>query len=450
MNDRLRSRLGRRGERPRGPTPREEAPIPAERSAVLDELRRRMEKIAARRRDEGQTSPPAPPRVGEGKEGTARSPSGGEVSTGGREVSLPGAEAETPFGPLHVRTAVYPPDHRHGREPIGPFLRAAPHLAALGRLAAIADLPPGGALFLDTETTGLAGGTGTLPFLIGTARFLPDGALEVEQLLCRDPSEERAQLDRLVPRLAAATHLVTFNGRAFDMPLVNTRFVMNRLASPGAGLPHLDLLHVARRVFGRRLDDRSLGALERAVLGLERVGDIPGAEIPAAYVAWLRGGPADAMRAILEHNALDLVALAALGGLIARMYADPEAVEHAADHLGLAKAAFACGHAEAGDRHLEGAAGWGRGDDRAAALRMAAAEASRRREFERAKELLLELVAAEPFDAPAHLALAKLFEHRLKEYDRAAHHAARAAEAEGEDASTRRLERLKRKGSRCD
>ena len=447
MTSRLQERLERRGgERPRGsePGPAPEAPIPEGRSAVIEELRRRMERIAARTsfpaRDE--TSPPL------GSQGVPDLPSPNRGGVGG-EV-LPGDAVDTPFGPAHLRRVAYPAGHRHGREPIDGFRGAGPHLAALARLPALAALVPEGAVFLDTETTGLAGGTGTLPFLVGVARFDAAGALVVEQLLCRDPSEERAQLELLVERLRGATHLVTFNGRAFDLPLVSTRFVMHRLASPAHGLPHLDLLHVARRVFGRRLDDRSLGSLERAVLGFERVGDIPGAEIPAAYGAWLRGGPAAPMIAILEHNALDLVALAALGGLLARLYADPDAVEHAADHLGLAKAAFAFGHRDAGDRHLAGATAWGGGDDKATALHMAAAEAGRRRDFARAEVLLLELVAIEPHDALAHLALAKLYEHRLKDYDRAALHAARAAEAEGEDASTRRLERLKRKGSRCE
>jgi uncharacterized protein len=436
VTSRFKSRLERRkGERPRElqpqsqhepqPQPEQavEAPISENRSAVLDELRRRMERIAARSRP--VVSPPS-------EKEEAR--------------ELPGAEVETAFGPVHVRTVTYPRGHRHGREPIDAFLEAGEHLAALAKLPKLADAEPSGALFLDTETTGLAGGTGTLPFLVGVARFDENGALIVEQFLCRDPSEERAQLELLIPRLMAATHLVTFNGRAFDMPLVNTRFVMHRLSNPGYALMHLDLLHVARRIFGRRLDDRSLGSLERAVLGFQRVGDIPGAEIPAAYGAFLRGGPVAPMVAILEHNALDLVALAALGGLLARMYADPEAVEHAADHLGLARAAFAFGQREMGDRHLADAAEFGRGDDKTTALHMAAAEATKRRDFERARDLLLEIVASQTGDAFAHLALAKLYEHRLEDTERAAYHAVRAAEAEGEDASIRRLERLRRKG----
>jgi hypothetical protein len=223
---------------------------------------------------------------------------------------------------------------------------------------------------------------------------------------------------------------------------------MHRLANPGSALPHLDLLHVARRIFGRRLDDRSLGALEAAVLDFRRVDDIPGHAIPAAYGDFLRGGPVGPMVAILEHNAMDLVALAALGGVLARMYTDPESVEHAADHLGLARAAFAFGQSDTGWRHLDGAAERALGGDRAVALHMAAAEASRRREWEKARDLLLEVAAAEPDDGLAHLALAKLYEHRFHDFAAAAKHAARAAIVEGEEASERRLARLERKGWR--
>jgi hypothetical protein len=436
MVSRLRTRLERRGagqEAADGPS----AGDRTGRTAVIDELRRRIERIAARAAP-GPTAETRPPATAAAAAPEAEA----EAERGG---GLPGAIERTAFGPVHLRCAEYPPGYRHGSAPADAFLGAGPGLAALARLPDLAGIAARGALFVDTETTGLAGGTGTLPFLVGLGRF-EGGAFAIEQILCRDPSEERAQLELLRQRLASAACLVSFNGRAFDLPLLNTRFVMHRLANPGYALPHLDLLHVARRVFGRRLDDRSLGALEDAVLGFRREGDIPGHAIPAAYADFLRGGPTGPMRAILEHNAMDLVALAALGGVLALMYADPESVEHAADHLGLARSAFASGESDTGFRHLDGAAARGLGADRAAALHMAAAEASRRREWEKARDLLREIVASEPDDALAHLALAKLHEHRFRDFASAARHAARAAAAEGAEATARRLARLERKG----
>lgn len=425
MVNRLKSRLERRGaDRPDTPA----APEAAERSAIIDDLRRRMERIAAR--------------------GEGHAPERAAAPAARRAEGLPGTAVQTEHGPVHVREIAYALKHRHGEAPIDAFLGAGPALAVLSRAPDLTDAAAAGALFIDTETTGLSGGTGTLPFLVGVGRFVDGRGLVVEQFLCRDPSEERAQLELVRERLAAATYLVSFNGRAFDAPLLNTRFVMQRLSNPGYARPHLDLLHVARRIFGRRLDDRSLGALEAAVLGFRRVGDIPGAEIPAAYAAFLRGGPIEQMVAILEHNALDLVALAALGGVLARMYADPESVEHAADHLGLARAAFDFGQRDAGWRHLDGAAERAEGADRAAALHMAAVEASRRREFERARDLLLEITATEPDDGFAQLALAKLYEHRFRDLAAAGRHALRAAVVEGEEASARRISRLERKGWR--
>jgi len=425
MVNRLKSRLERRaGDREDAPAT-EGAP---DRAAIIDDLRRRIDRIAAREAQSGPEEVPTPaPR---------------------REGGLPGGAEQTEFGPVHVRIAMYEHGYRHGNAPMDAFVGAGQALAALARLPALDGAAAGGALFIDTETTGLAGGTGTLPFLVGIGRFVEGCDFLVEQFLCRDPSEERAQLERVRDRLAAATCLVSFNGRAFDLPLLNTRFVMHRLANPAYALPHLDLLHVARRIFGRRLDDRSLGALEVAVLGFRREGDIPGHAIPAAYADFLRGGPLEPVIAILEHNAMDLVALAALGGLLARMYDDPESVDHAADHLGLARSAFAFGQSDTGFRHLDGAAERGFGADKTAALFMAAAEASRRREWERARDLLLEVVDAEPDDALAHLGLAKLYEHRFRDLAAAARHALRAAVAEGEEASEHRLARLVRKGWR--
>jgi len=238
---------------------------------------------------------------------------------------------------------------------------------------------------------------------------------------------------------------VSFNGRSFDLPLINTRFIINRTVNPAVGIPHLDLLHVSRRIFSRRLSDRSLGNLEQVIMNCHRIGDITGADIPAAYGDYLRGGPADRIVSILDHNTLDIVALAALGGILERMYTDPEAVAHAADHLGLAKSAFHVGHGDRGFAHLSRADSAGEGSDRQDALHLLARQSAKRGDFATAEKTWLQLLDRFPDDATAHLALAKHHERRTKDYDRALIHARRTAQAEGEDACAHRVARIERR-----
>ena len=176
--------------------------------------------------------------------------------------------------------------------------------------------------FLDTETTGLAGGTGTLVFQIGLARWR-DGALDVAQyLLCRVEGEA-PMLDHARNWLAGVRTMVTFNGKSFDAPLLATRYRLAVSRDPFSTLRHLDLLHPARRAFARRLDDCRLGTLERSLLGLEREGDLPGHEAPRAWFDWLRRGESVALARVLEHNRLDLLSLAALLPVLHDCYRDP-------------------------------------------------------------------------------------------------------------------------------
>ena len=198
----------------------------------------------------------------------------------------------------------------------------------MGRLAVLANDPAlrgldyRRALFLDTETTGLAGGTGTVAFLIGLGWFEGDGFV-TQQLFARDYAEERATLLHLRERLAGREFLVSFNGKAFDANLLATRFIMNRLPDPLSGLPHLDLLHPARRLLSHRLADRRLSALETSILGFEREGDIPGSEIPQRYFDWLRRRDGRLMADVFEHNRLDILSLAALAAHLVELI-DPD------------------------------------------------------------------------------------------------------------------------------
>src|SRR5580693_8175297 len=175
-------------------------------------------------------------------------------------------------------------------------------------------------LFLDTETTGLAGGTGTYPFLVGIA-WWDAGGLEVEQFFMRDFSEEHSLLHELAARLADRPVLVTFNGKSFDWPLLENRFTMTRSISTPRLAAHLDLLHPARALWKLRLGSVRLIELERRVLDASRLGwhredDVSSSLIPQYYFDYLRGGSSEPLVGVVRHNQMDLRGLAALFGKI--------------------------------------------------------------------------------------------------------------------------------------
>lgn len=179
-------------------------------------------------------------------------------------------------------------------------------------------------LFLDTETTGLAGGTGTYAFLVGIA-WWDAGGLEVEQFFMRDHSEEHSLLVALAERMAERRVLVTFNGKSFDWPLLETRYRMTRTIRPPKPRAHLDFLHPARNLWRLRLGSVRLPELERGVLGWNRGVDIDSSLIPSIYFDFLRGGSPDPLVPIFQHNQMDLRGLAGLAAHTVSLLADPEA-----------------------------------------------------------------------------------------------------------------------------
>jgi uncharacterized protein YprB with RNaseH-like and TPR domain len=188
-------------------------------------------------------------------------------------------------------------------------LTAASHAAPLVSVAA-ARAP---FLFFDLETTGLNGGAGTRAFLVGCGWFDEDGSFATEQHLLIEYASERAMLGAVARQLSEAGALVSFNGKSFDAPVLETRYLFHRLTPPCAPLPHVDVLHPARRFWGRDDDvGCSLVSLEQQVLGARRTGDVPGFEIPARYFQFIRTGDARPLAAVIEHNRLDLLSLAGL------------------------------------------------------------------------------------------------------------------------------------------
>jgi hypothetical protein len=251
------------------------------------------------------------------------------------ERVLGGEVLDTGEGTLLRVRRDYPLAHRHGRWPLDGLLRAP--LPLLSRLAHL-DAPvaePERLLFLDTETTGLAGGTGTYAFLVG-AGFVEDGRFVVVQYFMRDLDEEPALLAALAPVLARASGIVTFNGGGFDLPLLETRFILARRRWPSM-LPHLDLLRPARRVWTACFEDCRLATLERAVLGVQREDDVAGALIPALYFDYLRRRRAAPLARVFAHNRDDVLSLAALLGWFGAALAEPVPALSPAEWAGLGR-----------------------------------------------------------------------------------------------------------------
>jgi uncharacterized protein len=231
------------------------------------------------------------------------------------EGLLDGAVEENERGRLLVVRRRFPVDHRHGDQSLLAARDAAPR--ALSLLArAGADLAEGGRLlYLDTETTGLAGGTGTYAFLVGVGFFDGDH-FEVRQLFMRDLDEEPALLTHLEEIFQRFDGFVTYNGSGFDLPLLETRFVLGRRRFPGTVF-HVDLLGPARRLWSDRLADCRLGTVEQHALRFTRDDDMPGALIPTVYFEYLRRKRPDELPRVFEHNRHDILSLAALTGWVA-------------------------------------------------------------------------------------------------------------------------------------
>ena len=336
------------------------------------------------------------------------------------ERVVPGRFQETPHGEVYVVEKRYPLEHQHG---CATLRITAPLriIAEWAREPCLADVELDTFVFLDTETTGLAGGTGTYAFLVGVGRY--DGQeFHLAQFFMRDPVEEPALLAALTEFLQPCQALVTFNGKGFDVPLLNARYIANGEQSPLASLAHLDLLPLARRLWRPRLPSRALGYLEEHILGLVRdQEDVPGWVIPSLYFGYLRSGDARSMKSVFYHNAVDVLSLAALLSHIAELLDDPlnGAVVHGLDlvamgkmfeNLGrLGKAAQLYKHGLAHDLPEE--IHWD-------TVRRLSFAQKRRGNLSAAIALWRE--AAGSGQIYAHVELAKFYEHKQRDYSEAA------------------------------
>jgi uncharacterized protein YprB with RNaseH-like and TPR domain len=376
-----------------------------------------------------------------GRPGTATAPPPAPRPIAPPSITFPGGrEEQTPFGPCYLIERRYELTHQHGHHLLGAIQHVAPELlAALGRDPRFATFPHKRLILLDTETTGLAGGTGTHVFLVGLGFLEHDAdggpAFVVRQYFLRHLREERALLHALGAILGGYDALVSFNGKSFDWPLLVSRFVLARQRTEveARAWPHLDLLHPARRVWKHRLPSCSLGTIEREVLGIDRGPDVPGALIPEIYFRYLREGDPTPLLPVLTHNASDIVTLLTLLIHLGQLLSDDAAIaatgEHfltGADHYGLATLHATLGREEASQRAYRAALA---APNLSPALRREARRAlalalKRARRWEEALPLWRECCRAEARrkrpDPWAHIELAKYHEHAARDYQAAA------------------------------
>ncbi|RPJ19167.1 MAG: hypothetical protein EHM33_30700, partial [Chloroflexi bacterium] len=270
------------------------------------------------------------------------------------DAVVAGTFQSTPRGDVFIVEQTYTADHLHGTAPIVCSLP----LSLISQWAndpRLADIPLSRFAFLDTETSGLSGGTGTYAFMVGIARFVDDQFV-LRQFFMRDPAEEPAMLEAIAQFLAPAQALVTFNGKAFDAPLLTTRYRLHQIPVPYEGYSHLDLLPLARRLWRDRLESRALKYLEQHVLGLTRSSEeVPGYEIPWLYFDYLKSGDARPLAGVFYHNAMDVVAMAALLAHVNEVMQHPYEgrVEHGLDFIALGKLFEHLGHWEEAARLFE-------------------------------------------------------------------------------------------------
>lgn len=331
------------------------------------------------------------------------------------DAVVAGSFLPTPLGEVFVVEQRYTADYLHGSTPI---LCSFP-LALISQWAndpRVADMPLADFAFLDTETSGLSGGTGTYAFLVGAARFI-DGQFVLRQFFMRDPAEEPALLEGLAHFLAPSKALVTFNGKAFDAPLLTTRYTLHRIPVPYKNYSHIDLLPLARRLWRDRLESRALKYLEEHVLGMHRTSEeVPGYEIPWLYFDYLRTRDARPLAGVFYHNAMDVVAMAALLTHMNEVITNPYEgrVQHGLDFIALGKLFEDLGHIEEAARLFE------RGleldiseSDFGLAMKRLAILQKRRGDFEEAVRLW-ERAAAEGH-IYAHIEIAKYYEHKRRD-----------------------------------
>lgn len=364
------------------------------------------------------------------------------------KAASPQTQAATRPGGLWMETRRLPLDARiHALPPVG--------LRRIGWSGRQFDIRR--CLFLDTETTGLSGGAGTVAFLVGVG-WVDGDALVVEQYMLRDYGDEPMLLDRLSERMESFDSVCTFNGKNFDMPLLEARFTMNRMRDRWRDMENLDLLHPARRVWKLRMGSCRLSRIEEIILGAPRADDLPGSEVPARFFQFLKTGDESLLEDIVAHNRQDIATLSTLLIRLCEVNDQPESLlTDPRDQFSMGKALERMGElrparemyrisavprpagtiSSLGGERISGMANW-----RLYLLHR------KSQDWDGARRVLEQMLRRRQMPGSACVELSKLFEHRLKDYVQALSYAELAGkypDAEPREQLERRMDRIRRK-----
>jgi uncharacterized protein YprB with RNaseH-like and TPR domain len=366
------------------------------------------------------------------------------------EEWLHGEEVGTAHGVHYETEKLYERQRRHGSIGIVDLEDLPQDLLGPISNGQICGVPPAKWCFLDTETTGLTGGSGTYAFLVGVGRITPQG-FRVRQFFMRDFGEEASQLSAVAEHLKQFEVLITYNGRTYDQPLLETRYRMVRQRPPFSALEHLDLLFGARRLWNLRFDSCRLVDLENQILGVERQGDLPGEMIPYVYFEYVRTHEIFRLMPVFHHNAVDILTLACLTAIVPRAFHAPEQAEfsHGAEMIGLAR------WWRQAEQHENALALFRQAIEKKlpddllfrTLWDIAALEKKLGREHA-AIPVLTDLAAStNPWRGPAYVELAKYYERRERNYALALEMTRSAMELEPSEALERRAARLEKRVS---
>jgi hypothetical protein len=370
-------------------------------------LAQALERLGQTRRQSARPEPPAP---------TQHFHMPALFSEGGPPPSLaealPGSAQRATRGSTWLTASRHPLGDRHGLTPLGLAQEVSyRHVERLTGDPRLHGFALDKALFLDIEATGLEHGAGTLAFMIGLGH-LEDDAFVVNQLILRDPDDEPAQLELLWEAVERFPYLVSFNGKSFDLSVLQSRLVMNRLCSSRDSelklRPHLDLLHLGRNLYREAFPDTRLQTLEQRVLGFVRESDMPGALAPACWFAWLRDADPRPLAAIALHNRWDVVSMLALAARFAEVARpEPDSSRTSRLALNLAKLYARRRHPADALAILDGPSPLASPEERDLALELEATCARRVGDFARLAETLETLLARHPDDPALARALAR-------------------------------------------
>lgn len=361
-------------------------------------------------------------------------PSAGKAEAIDYSYLLPGKLESNACGSYwHIRTELGL-EHRHGNFMMGNFLeRNLEHLRFAAKRSLAKTVIPHNLLFMDTETTGLAGGTGTMAFLVGIGYF-GDDRFVIEQYFVRRFAEERAVLEEFLSRLASTARtdgvLVTFNGKCYDLPLLHNRAVLQRFSSIPAIDAHIDLLYPSRRLWKKHLSDCALKTLERVLVGFIRQGDVPAFLIPEIYFRYLRTSDPTSLKEVFYHNQLDILSMVALLDVMLVLFSREAAGDDLpVDRLSMARMVEEVDRDEFIFEFYDDLLGGSLGEGERKQLMMRKARLyKRKRNFEEAVSLWEAALSCRGFSAEPYEELAKVYEHCLSDLSKARDYTERALE----------------------